>query len=184
MTDITYLSPGTTDLRQIVFAVDQALERLQGLSVNLTTSPSANSVVGTTTNDNATAGNIGEYVSSTITSTGATSLSNNTIAAITSISLTPGDWDVDGAIQFTGGSSAVVNAFIGGASSSTAAFSGNNINPLFGLKPFNFANPCVVLAPISRQSLATTSSVWLLAEAFFSADTCSAYGSIRARRVR
>ena len=32
-TDITYLAPGTTDLRQIVFAINQALERLQGLKI-------------------------------------------------------------------------------------------------------------------------------------------------------
>ncbi len=51
-------------------------------------------VAGTATNDNASAGNIGEVISSTITRASATSISNNTLTNLTSVSLTAGDWDV------------------------------------------------------------------------------------------
>ena len=53
---------------------------------------------GTTTNDNAAADNVGEYISSEIDSGAAVALSNATAADITSIVLTPGDWDAWGAV--------------------------------------------------------------------------------------
>ena len=52
---------------------------------------------GTQTNDNALAGQVGEYIVSTIASPGV-SLTNASNANITSISLSPGDWDVTGMV--------------------------------------------------------------------------------------
>jgi hypothetical protein len=183
LTSITYLSPGTTDTRQIVFAVNQALERLQ----NLTPTPSANSIIGTTTNDSAAAGNLGEIMAQGLSSGSAAPLSNNTVGGIVSLSLTPGDWDIYGYVNFTGGSSTVANYCQSSVSTSSSAFgASDHINgvPMFGLKPFNFVSPVVLPTLYKRESLATTTSVWLNANCSFSVDVCSAWGAIFARRVR
>src|ERR1700744_413847 len=58
----------------------------------------AGQIRGTATNDNASAGNVGEYVVSNNTT--AQSLASGTPLNVTSISLTPGDWDVTGSCQF------------------------------------------------------------------------------------
>src|SRR5690349_16625741 len=62
------------------------------------------SLAGTATNDDAAAGKIGEYIESEVLSGSAVSLTTNTAANITSISLTAGDWDVWGAAVYQLGS--------------------------------------------------------------------------------
>src|SRR2546421_430181 len=50
---------------------------------------------GTTTNDNAVSGNLGEYISSTVARGAAvTGAANGTYKDLTSIVLTAGDWDI------------------------------------------------------------------------------------------
>ena len=56
----------------------------------------AGQIVGTATNDSATAGNVGEYVSSAVTPAYPITLTSTQYADVTSISLTAGDWDVTG----------------------------------------------------------------------------------------
>lgn len=52
-------------------------------------------IPGTQTNDNAAAGNIGEFIESVVTdASGGVPASNGISANLTSIALTPGDWDV------------------------------------------------------------------------------------------
>jgi len=53
---------------------------------------------GTTTNDNAAAGFIGEYISSDLTKASGVSLAGGAEHDITSVSLTAGDWDCRGAV--------------------------------------------------------------------------------------
>lgn len=57
---------------------------------------------GTTTNDNAATGYIGEYLSSTVLSGSAVSLSGGVAKDITTLALTGGDWDVWGTIALGG----------------------------------------------------------------------------------
>jgi hypothetical protein len=138
-------------------------------------------VLGTTTNDNAPAGYVGEYVSASVASGSAISLVNITAKTITSISLTAGDWDVDGymgflpsggaATEYDWGSSTTNNTFgpEGTALDLQGTFASGSAN-LFGLNTV-------------RYSLAATTTVYLVGYAAF-AGTCKAYGGIRSRRVR
>src|SRR5690348_13475523 len=57
-------------------------------------------LVGTATNDNAAAGQIGEVISSTVLIADKVPLANGTPKTITSIILTPGDWDVWGNVAW------------------------------------------------------------------------------------
>ena len=66
------------------------------------TTPTVNqaNLVGTTTNDNAAAGSVGQLIESTISVGSAVSITSTVGKTITSISLTAGDWDVWGNIGF------------------------------------------------------------------------------------
>jgi hypothetical protein len=146
---------------------------------NLTPSQT-NGIVGTTTNNNANAGSIGEFVTATGT---AVSLTTNTGANVTSISLTAGDWDVWGNVAFTPAGSTVLSlqeASTGAASATIAA------------DPFRAFNAATMAAgqggtqapPVQRFSLASTTTIFLVALAVFTTSTCTATGYIAARRRR
>lgn len=141
-------------------------------------------VIGTTTNDNAAAGVVGEFVSSTVAVGSAVALTTDTTANVTSISLTPGDWDVTGVVDFKPGATTTTTYFQGGISTVSATM---------GSPDTGFSNPFAIAAtsvdasevlPVVRMSLATTTTIYLVARAGFSISTLSAYGTIRARRMR
>src|SRR5262245_57492548 len=62
--------------------------------------PSIGAIRGTSTNDSAAAGYVGELMESEVLTGSAVSLTNNTAANVTSLSLTAGDWDVWGSVAF------------------------------------------------------------------------------------
>jgi hypothetical protein len=66
--------------------------------------PAVGQIPGTATNDDAAAGKLGEIISSNIVVGSAVSLTTNTPANITSLSLTAGDWDVWGLMNSSEGS--------------------------------------------------------------------------------
>jgi hypothetical protein len=142
-----------------------------------------NSIVGTATNNNAVAGNIGEYVQSVVASGSAVALSTGTTANVTSISLTAGDWDVTGVVDYAMTGATATN-FLHGTSTTSATLGGQDS---YAQKPFAFAGSNATLgdnAPLVRLSLSGTTTVYLVAQAAFSGGSVDAYGTIRARRVR
>jgi hypothetical protein len=147
----------------------------------------AGQLPGTATNDSAAAGNVGEYVSSSVASGAAVALTTAVAANMTSISLTAGDWDVWADFAFTGSATAS-NYFAGSISTTSATFDSTQGNFYFvsgyGAAAFTQAfNPTVTAGP-RRLSLATTTTVYAVAQSGFSGGTTSAYGQLRARRVR
>lgn len=145
---------------------------------------------GTPTNDNATAGCIGEYVESVIPSGSAVSLVNATPKNLTSISLTAGDWDVDVNANFLGTSSTTVVYLGAGISLTTGTVDQTNgrfvVMPFFNGAAYNFVPALIVGMPVPpvRISLSTTTTVFAVAQAGFGGSTQSVFGILRARRVR
>jgi hypothetical protein len=150
-----------------------------------------NGVLGVTTNSNAAAGYVGEIVTSTVASGSAVSLTTVTPANVTSISLTAGDWDVNGIVDFNLGA-ATSNLMQCGPSLVSATLptqAGGS-----GLGPDALAQDQSSLTLDTglqteggndvRLSISATTTVYLVASATFSAGTVSAYGTLRARRVR
>lgn len=138
---------------------------------------------GTGTNDSATAGQIGEYVESVIPSASAVSLTTVTGANVTTLSLTAGDWEVWGNLGFTGTATAVT--YGGGAMNTTSATlpaAEYRMNWL-GRGAAMPVDPVMVI-PRRRLSIASTTTVYLVAQASFSGGTCSSFGFIAARRMR
>jgi len=142
-------------------------------------------VTGTNTNDNAAAGVVGQYISSTVALGAAISATNLTFVNITSISLPAGDWDVTGQPIYSANSGTGLGRFSGAVS----AFSGNTTtdhivgdNELHSLEVSTQDVPVTIAA--WRVSLASTTTIYLKGNATFSGGTVQLYGRISARRVR
>lgn len=137
-------------------------------------------IAGTTTNDSAPFGSVGEYVSNT---TLTTSITTGTVTNATSISLTAGDWDVSGVARFNPAGTTILSSQATGVSPTSATSAGfGTVNSL------NFATAagigCQLVAPVARITLSATTTIFLIVVANFTVSTCTADGFIRARRVR
>lgn len=158
-------------------------------SVPSITFSSTTGVVGTTTNDNAATGSVGEYVESQVLQASAVSLSTGTAANITNISLTAGDWDVSGIVCFIGNSATLVTQFLAAINTTSATFPVSALRTGLrygstGLNVFDNGNSSGFVVCTRRISISGTTTVYLLAESDFSVNTCSAFGTISARRCR
>ena len=143
-------------------------------------------IKGTATNDNASAGNIGEYISSTVLSGSAVSLSSGVATNVTSISLTAGDWDVWGNIAYNQGGTTIDTVLYGWTNtvSATSPTSPNG-GAFFGVyPPATGGTNGIYPVGMQRVSLSGTTTVYLTTDAIFSGSTSAAFGFIGARRVR
>lgn len=157
-----------------VGAATASTGRFTTLSATSTITPSSTSgIVGTTTNDNANAGSIGEFVSNSVSSATAT---NNAVTAATSVSLTAGDWDVSGQVQFT--LSAANSNLQAGIDTSQAASSVQK----WTINTASSNSGASVTTPVVRMSLSSTTTVYL--NYFSAANATTVNGFIRARRIR
>lgn len=143
-------------------------------------------LVGTAKADNAATGSIGEYVSAMVGNTNITT--TNTGQDIATITLTAGDWDVNGMVKFnivtatwtqqflyiaTGEPG---NSFINSTEYTTQILdnSSSSTTP---------ARTAITVANV-RVSIASTTTIQLKVRVLFSAGQPSADGSITARRIR
>lgn len=141
-----------------------------------------NMIAGTTTNDNAITGDIGEYASSSVAFGSATSLVNNTPKTVTSIFLTAGDWDVSGVVAFAG-SPTGPTVQLASISQTTNALGAQESN---AAQAFNTSTTALTIMPTPtvRLSLSGSATIYLTCASAFTGGTSSAYGTIRARRPR
>lgn len=143
---------------------------------------------GTTTNDSAGAGRVGEILSASVTSGSAVSLVTGTAKTVTSIDLTAGDWDASGVVCFTGNAATTARYSFTGTSQTNNTLGAlgsyaENFIALVGVAVFSLVDVCYTL-PTQRYSNAATTTTYLIASLEFAVNTASAYGVIRARRVR
>lgn len=140
---------------------------------------------GTVTNDNAATGGIGELLTAALAVGSATSLVTATAKTIVSVSLTAGDWDVDGVVNFLPAATTSLTELSAGASSTdnTLGADGTFIGDTIAAAVLGAVTLRKAI-PTQRFSLASTTTVYLVGSATFTVSTLTAYGSIRARRVR
>jgi hypothetical protein len=133
-------------------------------------------IVGTTTSNSANAGSVGEFIDSAATNvTVGTSATN-----LTSISLTAGDWDVSGIVQFYGGGAVT---FVSGAINTTSAsFAGTSLgkSQVFGAT-YAAGGIGAATLPSLRYSVSTTTTLYLIGS-LSASQQC--YGYVSARRIR
>lgn len=174
------------------------LRSLFDLGVDMGTVPPAQSValvqasqlVGTATNDNAAAGRVGEFVTATVATPGS-GLTTATTLNVASISLTAGDWDISTFVNFlmTGATGTLLLSGPSLTSTTLPTQAGGGGLGTDGLASNDLPTSALTgtmqqdSGPI-RLSIAATTTVFLTAQATFSVGTISAFGTIRARRIR
>jgi len=159
---------------------------LGGASASSLAFSSTSGIIGTTTNDSAAAGSVGATVVAVLDASTPSSLTTTTNKDIVSISLTAGDWDVDGVVGLTPAVTTNVVQVFGWISTTSATLPASYLymkfqNSTAGEVPgssFSF------LVSRLRVSVATTTTVYLSTRAAFSVDTMGGYGKIEARRRR
>ena len=141
-------------------------------------------IVGTTTNNNAITGTVGEYIDSAFSSTAITTATYTDVGTVT---LTAGDWDLEAILYYSGAAgtnqtSAIL--FIGEVSgnNSTGLVIGTNFIGDNGLSLTNAAKT-IVLPRLRKQPTAST-TYYLKAYTAFTVSTMAVSGILTARRVR
>lgn len=128
----------------------------------------------------ASAGHIGEYLSNQTT---VVSLTNGIAANITTLSLTPGDWDVEGIVQFNPAGTTVLfgqAASVSTASATVGAFGSLvSINLSAGTTGVGSA----LTLPKTRVNVSVATTVYAVATGSFTTSTCTASAFLRARRA-
>jgi hypothetical protein len=140
---------------------------------------SINGLGGTTTNSNAIAGCVGEYIAA-LNGSGTAMVSGVTVN-LASISLTPGDWDVWGEVWcLHSGTATALGAGINTVSASLPAGPALNTSRA-AWSSSTTADAIYALSPC-RMSLAASTTVYM--SAIINGTTATGYGSLKARRAR
>lgn len=143
-------------------------------------------IIGTTTNNNAAAGSVGEVISANNPGGGsAINLTTATAAAVTSISLTAGDWDVYGCVVYSNGATTNLVSARGFISTSVSLLSAEFSAVVdYGTAGLVLNGVIGLTCPPIRISISSTTTIYLVAYANFTIGVSTAYGQIYARRRR
>lgn len=166
-------------------------------ATSVTFSPTTGGIVGTTTNDDAGAGKVGEFptVVSRLRSA-STAITTDVVLNVTAspLSLTAGDWMVFASLGFTPTTTTSMTQFVIGVSLTSATLpaldvvavpTSNEMRMQVSSAPqVTGVSDTTVAVPGFRVTLSGTTSLYLVARSTFSVSTLAVYGSIWARRVR
>jgi hypothetical protein len=139
-------------------------------------------IAGTATNDDASAGNIGEYMSSVIPAASGVSISTTTATNMTTLSLTAGDWDVYGNITFTAASGTPITSAYCWLSTTSASLPDTGL--IGGWDSTAGSTARGMTAPFLRVSVSSTTTVYISGLVVFGSSTVKMTGGIFARRRR
>jgi len=139
--------------------------------------------LGTNTNSTLSSGVLGEQIRSAIPVGSAVALSTGVPANVTSLSLTPGIWDVTGIVNLNG--TLTGTSFIAGVASTSASFTGvsQGDNGTSTSTLSTALSDQTLTIPVWRVALTATTTIYLLAQSTFSVGTAAAYGRISGTRV-
>lgn len=174
-----------TGTGSLVFSTSPAFTGTLGAAAitatGLITPSSTVGIKGTTTNDDAQAGSVGEFSNN---STTGTSLTTSTAANATSVPLSAGDWDVQCTAQFNAAASTVAQRVQVGVGTTSA-----NISVPLGQKTllqltFTAGTQQTIASPVVRLKLASSGTAFCVVESAFTTSTMTVDGLIRARRPR
>jgi hypothetical protein len=179
--DLAYYATSTNAVSSLATANSGVLVTSgSGVPSIATTIPGGVATVGIINAGNATAGNIGEVISSSVVGASAVTLSNSAaISNITSISLSAGDWDVYGNVLLTSTTNALTG-FIGWISTTSATQPDPSLETSGAFGGGTQGAP----VPYQRINISSTTTVYLSALCTATSGTSKACGNIYARRAR
>jgi len=157
-------------------------------ATGLITPDSTAGILGTTTNDNADTGSIGEHFSAVRLSTDALILTSTLPGNVAQFTLGAGDWDLWGHVVYlTGGATKIITSLAWMSTTSLTVPSdpseyNSTNNGSGGVTPI--AGSHGLDAPYIRLSLAVSTQVFLGGGGTFSNGSMAACGSMSARRAR
>jgi hypothetical protein len=142
-------------------------------------------IVGTTTNNSASTGSVGEYLTASAAAS-TVSLTTGTGANATSISLTAGDWDVTGVLALNPNTGTTTTELIFGIVTTSASplSGGQGTYIQMAGNYVQTGRDAQYQAATVRMLLSATTTVYLAVQVNFSVSTLNCGGFIRARRVR
>lgn len=151
-------------------------------ATSLVFSPTTGGIVGVTTNNDAAAGVVGEFLSGTATGIALTSTVTSNVC---SVSLTAGDWQVSGSVAFAvaGGASCTYQSIGLSSTSATLGTLGAENNTFAEISDVPNLAGFIYNVGVMRFNLSSTTTVYLVANCTFG-GTLTADGYISARRVR
>lgn len=152
---------------------------ITGASPTITTP----AIVGTVAADNAAAGNVGEYAETLVAVASAVSFATNTAKTVMSVSLTAGDWDVEGNINFVT-TTATFSAIQGGINTTNNTLPNDGSEVYSGVQGTLLSETDGITLPRKRINVSSPTTVYLVGKITFSAGSAKGYGKITARRVR
>ena len=172
----------------VTLSLPQSIATSSGVTFGSVTFSSTSGLIGTTTNDSAAAGSVGEFITSQVLTSSAISATTNTNINVTSISLTAGDWDVFGQVCFNGAAGTLVTYQTCAASTTSATLSDLSLssNLSYGTTGVAIyaAQAVTVPIPVRRTSLSATTTIYLVAISGFTISTSTVCGTLSARRRR
>lgn len=140
---------------------------------------------GEPSNGAALAGEIGELITAQVLSGSAISLTSGAATNIISISLTAGEWDINAGVQFVTGATTSTTFQGVWMSTTSATFSGLIDDGYVSYNGGAFVNYNAAYSTSTKTlKLSATTTVFLSVLSNFTVSTSTAFGKIRARRVR
>jgi len=154
-------------------------------AVSVAFSDNTAGILGTTTNDDAGAGYVGEIIESTVLVGGAVAMVTGTAKTITSISLTAGDWDVWGNVCLNPAGGSIMQAIAASINTTTDAVpTAPNGGATSNISGISTTSGIQLPSGVKRLSLSGTTTVYLIGQTAFTVSTMTGFGYIGARRVR
>ena len=145
-------------------------------------------IIGTTTNDSAAAGSVGELLSTVVLVGSSVAMTTTVSVNIATLSLTAGDWDVWGSIWTNPAAGTITTKVQAGINATTGTLPttpalGTCYSELSGITSAASEGLVTTMSP-TRISVSTTTNIFLVGQATFTVSTLSGYGNILARRRR
>lgn len=195
--EIVHITARSTDTLTIARAKESttALDFAAGdkVAVRLTKTLFDNPpIVGTTTNDDAPTGQVGEYLSASTVFSSPVALTSGAYSNVASLTLSAGDWDVSGVMGYVFGATTSLTQLRFGLTTTSAGApvdtggggvqGGGLCGDIYAAFVPN-AGIRKALPPV-RVKLAASTTIYFVAQAVFTVSTCSAFAELHARRVR
>ena len=154
-------------------------------------------LAGVTDGSNAAAGNIGEYISNIVPFASGHTMTNGTTAQLATVTLTAGDWDVDGEVFFAFPAGNTTTFYVGYLSTSNSGtfpgtavpgdggFDYGQVALSAGVAGGGSLEPYSITGLHTRVSSNVSTTLYLMGDINFAGvGTTTGYGAIRARRIR